>query len=189
MTGRHKEITLNFMLTGHTKFLPDGAFGQIKQRLKLTKVECIADIAAVVNSSSAMNIAQIVAEEDGSNVAVKHYAWNDFLSQWFREVPDVGRYHHFRFNAEKPGIISVREFASSPEQEICIFRQKKKRVNIVDNVLPDIMTPPGLSMKRQIYLNRFIRPYVRPEIQDLVCPEPDASLDDEVSDDDVPALA
>ena len=34
MTGLHKEITLSFLLVGHTKFAPDWCFGLLKQYIK-----------------------------------------------------------------------------------------------------------------------------------------------------------
>jgi hypothetical protein len=38
LSGKHKSITLSFMLVGHTKFSPDGYFGLIKKKYRRSKV-------------------------------------------------------------------------------------------------------------------------------------------------------
>src|SRR6218665_83046 len=43
MTGMHKEITLSFILAGHTKFAPDWCFGLFKRQFRKTKVDCLSD--------------------------------------------------------------------------------------------------------------------------------------------------
>ena len=47
MTGLHKNVTLSFLVVGHTKFLPDWYFGLFKKRLRVTKVGTLTDIARV----------------------------------------------------------------------------------------------------------------------------------------------
>ena len=48
--GLHKEITISFLLVGHTKFSPDWCFGLFKQLYRKTKVGSIDDIAEVVKT-------------------------------------------------------------------------------------------------------------------------------------------
>ena len=48
MTGRHKNITLSFLVVGHTKFGPDWCFGLIKRLFRRTKVGSLSGIAEVV---------------------------------------------------------------------------------------------------------------------------------------------
>ena len=53
--------------------------------------------------------------------------------------------------------------------------------------LPQVISPPGLSLSRQWYLYRQIREYCREGTEDLVCPKPDiqaenGSLDEEAED-------
>ena len=59
MTGKHSSIKLSFLITGHTKFAPDGNFGLLKRKFRLTEVNCLTDVEDVVNQSSAMNMAQL----------------------------------------------------------------------------------------------------------------------------------
>ena len=65
LTGRHKTITLSFLLTGHTKFSCDWCFGLVKRLYRKTKVDCLGDIAAVVEQSSDVNVAQLCGTENG----------------------------------------------------------------------------------------------------------------------------
>ena len=57
MTCQHEEITLSFMITGHTKFSPDWCFGLLKKRYRRTKVGSLTDLVEVVNESSVVNVA------------------------------------------------------------------------------------------------------------------------------------
>lgn len=51
-SGRNKSITLNFLLTGHTKFSPDRSFGLIKLEYARSNVDCFEDFKTVVMRSS-----------------------------------------------------------------------------------------------------------------------------------------
>jgi len=99
ITGRHDQITLNFMLTGHTKFLPDGCFGLIKQRYKKTPVSCMADIAKIVKDSTrscGMNIPHVFGEDVIDGEVGRERKWCDFPADYFTPVPKIKTYHHFR---------------------------------------------------------------------------------------------
>ena len=63
-TGLHKEITICFLLVGHTKFVPDWCFGLLKQKYKRNKMGALEDIAAVVEDSASVNYAQLVGKSD-----------------------------------------------------------------------------------------------------------------------------
>ena len=59
--GLHKSIKLS-LTVGHTKVSP-GCFGLLKQRFRRTKVDCLDDIVRVVESSAAINHAQLVGTQ------------------------------------------------------------------------------------------------------------------------------
>ena len=82
MCGLHKNITLSFLVVGHTKFAPDWCFGLLKQRYRKTKVGSLADIAQVVNESAKVNIPQLCGTEDGS-IIVPTYDWKGWLATKF----------------------------------------------------------------------------------------------------------
>ena len=71
LTGRHKDISLSFLLTGNTKFSYAWCFGLVKRLYRKTKVDCLQDIVTVVEQSSDVNVAQL---------------WN---GKWRRYRPDV----------------------------------------------------------------------------------------------------
>ena len=60
LSDRHTNITLSFLVTGHTKFSPDWCFGLFKRLFRRTPVSTIADIARVTEKSAVCNTAQIV---------------------------------------------------------------------------------------------------------------------------------
>ncbi|PKK61413.1 hypothetical protein RhiirC2_791838 [Rhizophagus irregularis] len=55
MLGWYDNITINFMVPGHTKFICDSFFGQIKIIYRNNKVNTIDDIEEIVNKSSKNN--------------------------------------------------------------------------------------------------------------------------------------
>ena len=66
MTGRHTQITLSFLVVGHTKFAPDWCFGLFKRLFRRTKVGSLKGIAQVANDSAVCNCAQLNCTEDGT---------------------------------------------------------------------------------------------------------------------------
>ena len=48
MMGQHDEISLPFMIPGHTKFSPDWCFGLLKKKYRRTKVGGHTDLISVV---------------------------------------------------------------------------------------------------------------------------------------------
>lgn len=106
MTGRHTNINYSFLVVGHTKFSPDWCFGLFKRLFKRTKVSSMAEIADVVEKSAVCNQAQFVHTEDTE--VVPTYDWASFLLPHCRKVPNIKRYHHFRFPSSSPGIVCKR---------------------------------------------------------------------------------
>ena len=170
MTGLHSEITLSFMVPGHTKFSPDWCFGLLKKRYRRTKVGGLSDLVRVVNESAAVNIAQPTALEDGS-VVVKTYNWQDYFATYCTKVAGIKKLHHLRFDSAHPGYIFVKEKSGSPEVKRCILKDKTWSPTVEQ--LPPVLTPSGLSLQRQWYLYEKIREYCPDNFQDITCPRPD----------------
>ena len=82
-----------------------------------------------------------------------YYDWAEFLSMYFKTVPQITSYHHFRFTKEKPNAVYVREFANSEEKCIIIV---KDDATIDKAALPSILYPSGLSAEHQLYLFEHI---------------------------------
>ena len=86
MMGLHTQITLSFLVVGHTKFSPDWCFGLLKRLYQRTEVGSLQAIAQVVNNSATCNAAQLVVDENG-NVIVPTYDWVSFLAPIFKKNP------------------------------------------------------------------------------------------------------
>ena len=116
--SQHRQTTLNFILTGHTKFLPDAAFEHIKQTLNVTKVESIQEIANVVNKYEYCT----GRCKRRKRFFIAAVCLEPVLGSWFQEIPDNGKFHHFRFTCEKPRTALVKQYATSPEIKINILK-------------------------------------------------------------------
>ena len=99
MIGLHDFVEINFMTPGHTKFVPDLCFGMIKRRFKREVVDCVQDLACVVERSSPVantNIAQLAGKEDGTQL-VETFDWRTFLEP-FKKVADIRNTFYFRIS-------------------------------------------------------------------------------------------
>ena len=168
---RDNTILYSFLIVGHTKFGPDHCFGRIKKSYKLIYVLSIYELASLVEKSSTTgnNKAQIVGTHDG-RVIVPVYDWASFLEPYFKKIPNIKKYHHFRFSKATPGMAFCKELVTSPEQP---FMLVKDQANLPpSSVLPPTIRPDGLSQERKNYLFREIRQFCKPGTEDLVAPAP-----------------
>lgn len=167
MTGWHTNITYSFLVVGHTKFSPDWCFGLFKRLFKRTKVNCMADIAAVVDKSAVCNVSQLVHTENADIVPTRD--WATFLLPHFRRITNIKQYHHFRLSSSFPGKVFVRRHADTPETPLSLLRDDR---HPVPDHLPPHIEPKGLSDERQWYLFERIRPFCSEEHRDTVTPQP-----------------
>ena len=101
LINRHTDITLSFLVVGHTKFSPDWCFGLFKRLYRRTKVGTLQDIANVVNKSAECNFAQLVSREDGSTI-VPTYHWTDQFAPHMKKLASIKMYHHFLMSSTAP---------------------------------------------------------------------------------------
>lgn len=97
----HLSIIYDFLEAGHTKFAPDWCLGLAKQRVSKTYVSSLFEIAETIESSSqtGVKVAKLCGLHDGT-LFVPVYDWVSYLSPYFRKIPDIKRFHHFRFSSE-----------------------------------------------------------------------------------------
>lgn len=155
----------------NTKFAPDRCFGLIKRSYKVTYVSSLYEFAPLVETSSntGVNKSQLVATHDG-RVIVPVYNWTSFLSEFFKELPNIKKYHHFHFSKKNPGMIYFKEFVSSPEQS---FQLLKNNVILPPaSTLPREIKPNGLTEECKNYLYREIRQFCKAGTEHLVAPAP-----------------
>lgn len=81
-SGKNKSITLNFLLTGHTKFSPDRSFGLIKLEYGRSNVDCYQDFEEVVNRSSHKKFNVAV---NGSTIQWR--TWDAHFKEFYRTLP------------------------------------------------------------------------------------------------------
>lgn len=156
MLQLHNSINYSFLVAGHTKFGPDRCFGVIKRAYKVNYISSLYELATMVETSSTagVNKAQLVGTHDG-RVIVPVYNWTVFLEQFFTSVPNIKKYHHFRFSKDEPGTVYFKEFNSSTEQSQMLL--KNRATLPTPSVLPPRIHPQGLSQERKQYLYREIR--------------------------------
>jgi len=65
MIGWYDNIELNFMIPGHTKFVCDGYFENIKKLFYKTRINTVEDVEQVINISAVANEAVRYKKELG----------------------------------------------------------------------------------------------------------------------------
>ena len=106
MTGLSKEVTISFLLVGHTKFAPDWGFGLFKRLFKKAQVATIHDIADAVRKSAVVNYPQLIGDYDGS-IYVKFYDWSNVFDENTIAIKGITKFQHFRMSSSVPGCVFV----------------------------------------------------------------------------------
>ena len=167
MSGLHSVINYEFLLPGHTKFSPDWCFGLVKQKTRRTFISLLFDIARAVEESSSVNASEIVGLHNGT-VCVATYDWVTYLGQFFKKLPHIKSYYHFRFDKDHLGTVFCKQHWFSEEKAINLLRCRSQHPT--PGQLPAIITPEGLSRERKEYLYREIREFCHAGTEDLVAP-------------------
>ncbi len=120
--GLNDNIECSFMMPYHTRFGPDWCFGLIKQKYRKSYISSISQIAdAVTNSTAkAINIPQHIADPTTGDTLVAVHEWKPYFEKYFRRIPNITSYQHFRFSSENPGDVFVRKLPSSAEERIAL---------------------------------------------------------------------
>lgn len=85
----------------------------------------MTDVACVVEGSSTTtgkNKAQLTVSASGT----RHVHWIErlqFFSEFFKPLPGITAYHHYKVSKKEPGIVTVKEYANSPEEKFNIFKK------------------------------------------------------------------
>ncbi|XP_041347245.1 LOW QUALITY PROTEIN: uncharacterized protein LOC121367205 [Gigantopelta aegis] len=182
MNHLHLNLSLNFMIVGHTKFGPDWCFGLLKQNFRRTEVCSLEEMAACVkkSSTSGVNMSQLVGDESGK-VLVPMYDWQKFLTPFFKPLPGIKKLQHMRFDSKQPGLILVKDSSDCEETAVQVLKDVRIRPPAA---LPVTVAPPGLDKKRQWYLFAKIREFCTESTQDIVCPRPAGQVSESSEDEE-----
>ncbi|CAH3018234.1 unnamed protein product, partial [Porites evermanni] len=91
-------------------------------------------------------------------ILVPVYDWASFLGQYFRKLPNIKSYHHFRFSKEIPGKVYFKEFVTSPEQSFVFLKNNASLPP--PTTLPRMVSSEGLTEEGKNYLYRKIRQFL-----------------------------
>ncbi len=173
LTGLHTNIELSFLVVGHTKFSPDGYFGLIRHRYRRSKIYTYEQLVKVIEESSPNkhNVCQLYSDNNQPTVVYRN--WSDWLAQYFKVIPGITSYHHFKINADERGLITLKTNVDSKEIKMNLINDQGFPYNTPTH-LPCSLTPEGLSAERQWYLYDQIRMHI-PDDQDKdkTCPKPE----------------
>ena len=156
MTGYYESVELNFMIAGHTKFSPDRGFAMIKKLYRKSTIYCKKEFVKVVENSSPQGLNKVQCYENGQG-----FQYYDFkvLEKFFVKLPNIGKYHHFYFSADN---VKIKEFADSDWEEFDLLKDDgREREEIIEEIRSLsflILKPKPLSLERQEYLYKKIRP-------------------------------
>ena len=172
MIGKYRTAELSFMLVGHTKFAPDRYFGLIKKKFRRSSIDSILEMSRVVRESTTTgkNKAQLIRSLSGEK-EVDFCQWSAFLQQFFKAIPNILKYHKFRIDTAKPGVVVVQEYSDT--QELAIDVLKVDHQEILTAGLPQLTPIKGLDLNRQWYLYEQICPFCKNSLfADFSCPLP-----------------
>ena len=98
------------------------------------------------------------------------YNWQQFFDGWFCALQGMKSRQHFRFSSRSPGKVFIKKRLEDAEKEVNLACDAEMvRVRLAR--MPAPIPPPGFTEARREYLDTHIRPFVRPGVQDRVCPQ------------------
>ena len=168
LVGLNEEILLSFMRFGNTRCTVDACFGLLKKCYRSSECDTIQHVKDTVEISAACNHAQLFEWE--------WREWYKFLASCFKPFPGIRKIQHLRFSQNSPGIVFTRTACDSAESEYNLQKRGVRATRFSSDNLPPVLIPAGLSIDRAQYLHNDVRPFVRPEFRDTLCPSP-AGLD------------
>ena len=79
------------------------------------------------------------------------YDWATYLGQYFKKMPNITKFHHFRFSRKELGVVYCKARIFEPEIKVSVLR--KTNVLPQSSDLPPHIKPNGLDKDRKnIYL-------------------------------------
>ena len=159
------------MIKGHTHFIVDSHIGHIKRELRRSDVFCLEHWEHVINRSAVTNTARVV---DGNDV----YDWKQGLYPYFKEFDGVSKFQHFAVDRTDPGRIWAKYGCHDDvwKKRILLKSDSSLQRETFQNI-PQYLSIVGFKggkPEKENALYENLRPYVKDEWKDALCPEPEA---------------
>lgn len=174
LSNLHSEIEMSFLVVGHTKFSPDSHFGLIKQRYRNSRVYTYEHLARVIEESAegVYNRCQRYFS-DAAKSEIVYRDWSSWLSKYFKSIPNITSYQHFKISNKEKGFVFVKKDINSQEEKINLMACECQFDLVVNQHSPKRIIPEGLSAEREWYLYEHIREHIPSETdKDMTCPKP-----------------
>ena len=94
-----------------------------KKELDLVVLATLPATHAFTNDPCTSREAQLIVSMSGSR-EVHWIDWSQFFQNFFKLIPSLTTYHHFKVSKAEPGIVIVKQYADFPEES-----SKKMSVN------------------------------------------------------------
>ena len=120
MTLYTEGVTLSFLTSGHSHFIPDRVTGNIKQSLKNRNIFCPEELLDTINTVK--NVEAKFLDHRDAKVHI-FMGWEKLLNAHFTEIPQlpkIGGYTSCYFFHFKNGKLSIRK---SLQEEVCYVHQ------------------------------------------------------------------
>lgn len=127
--------------------------------------QIIIILVTLINKSAATNEAVPFKVVIGSRETKRKK-----FSKRFRAVKEIRRFHHFRVTTDDPLTLYLKELIDGEERPMSIRKSGATPFDATE--LREKIIPPGLTLERQQYLLRTVRPFVRPANQGELCLTP-----------------
>ena len=114
----------------------DWHFGLWKMKWRHITAETLPEISSSVSRSSrnGHNLPQLVQD---SEKPVVFYNWSAYFDEFFKKLPNIRKYHHFKMMAQVPGVVHVKEYTNTEESEITHYEERAKLIQIdSDTIIP-----------------------------------------------------
>jgi len=145
------------MIVGHTKFAPDGYFGLIRKRYRRSNIYTYEDLIQTIldSSESGHNICQSGRNDGISNNSEQliYRDWSSWLLKFFKKLPDITSYRHFKIVKNKPGMVLLKKTIDGDETEIQLLKRDVPFGKNKSFRLPTIIRPKSVN---GIFMSKFV---------------------------------
>ena len=112
-----RENKLQLFNTRTHQIFPGLVFWSSKEKKRRIFISSLFDIGKAVKESANVSVAELVGLRDGT-VLIPTYDWVTFLGLYFKKLPQIKSFYHFRFHKDYPGTVFCKMYWYSGEKAI-----------------------------------------------------------------------